>query len=119
MEGMARVLIVEDDVDVRDAMAQVLEVEGHEVRCAANGCAGLIEARLQRPDVILLDLMMPVMDGWRFRTEQKLDPSIATIPVVVVSALGVRSDIDATAFLPKPCALCDLLAVIDSHRPAA
>ena len=116
---MARVLIVEDDLEIRDALAQVLEIEGHEVWCAPNGCAGLLEARLHHPDVILLDLMMPVMDGWRFRSEQKLDPSIAAIPVVVVSALGARSDIDAVAFLPKPCDVIDLLAVVERHQAVA
>src|SRR5215208_7746500 len=100
---MSRVLIIEDDRETRDALTVFFEIEGYDVSCASDGREGLSEARAQHPDVILLDLMMPVLDGWGFRAEQKRDASIASIPVVVVSALSDRRDIDASAFVPKPC----------------
>ncbi len=100
---MAHILIVEDDYDIRDALASVLELEGHDVRTASNGIEGLAEARNQRPDIILLDLMMPVMNGWQFRAEQKRDADLADVPVVVVSASGSGTVIDAAGFVPKPC----------------
>ncbi len=104
-------LIIEDDAETRDALSVFLELEGHEVSCAGDGAQGLEEARRSSPDVILLDLMMPRMDGWGFRAQQKLDPAISGIPVVVVSALGRPDDIDAAAFVPKPC---DLDAVLET-----
>ncbi len=109
---MPRVLIIEDDTETRDALAVFFQLEGYDVACARDGCQGLVEAREHQPDVILLDLMMPVMDGWTFRAEQKRDVSIASIPVVVVSALGERRDIDATAFVPKPCDLDVVLGTV-------
>jgi CheY-like chemotaxis protein len=111
---MPRVLIIEDDPETRDALSVFLQLEGYDVACAANGLAGLAEARAHRPDVILLDLMMPVLDGYGFRAEQKLDAALAAIPVVVVSALAERRDIDASAFVPKPCDLDAVLGVV--HR---
>ncbi len=113
---MPRVLIIEDDPEFRDAMSVFLELEGYDVACADNGRAGLKEARAHRPDVILLDLMMPVLDGYGFRAEQKADASLAGIPVVVVSALAERRDIDASAFVPKPCDLDAVLGVVSRLR---
>ena len=116
---MARVLIVEDDHNIREALAQVLEMEGYEVSCARNGREGLVDARREHPDIILLDLMMPVMDGWQFRAEQKRDPTISEIPVVVVSACGRRPEIDAAAYIPKPCTLDDILDAVLRYGPTA
>src|SRR5512133_753982 len=109
---MPRVLIIEDDAETRDALSVFLQLEGYDVTSAPDGRSGLAEARLHHPDVILLDLMMPVLDGWGFRAEQKRDASIAGIPVVVVSALSDRRDIDASAFVPKPCDLDAVLGVV-------
>lgn len=81
------VLLVDDDFDLRDALVPILEYEGHRVVSAANGQEAL--DRLQSmapPSVILLDLMMPVMNGEEFRAEQLRDPRLASIPVVVLSA---------------------------------
>jgi CheY-like chemotaxis protein len=81
------VLIVEDDLDIRDALSQILEEEGYLVATAANGLEALSLLRSgPRPRIILLDLMMPVMNGWQFRAEQRSDPALAEIPVVVISA---------------------------------
>ena len=62
-----RILLVEDDRELRDALAEALEEEGHEVIAVGDGKEALREMRSQRPDVVVLDLMMPVMDGWQFR----------------------------------------------------
>jgi CheY-like chemotaxis protein len=115
---LARVLIVEDDRDIRESLALVLEGEGYDVACASDGREGLLEARRDHPDLILLDLMMPNMDGWQFRDEQKRDAAIRDIPVVVVSAFGRRPEIDAAAYIPKPCTLDDVLDAVVRHKRA-
>src|SRR3954470_12387725 len=83
-----RVLVVDDDPDIRESVRLVLEDEGYEVEEAADGAAALalLRAATTRPDVILLDLMMPVMNGWQFRAAQLADDDLADIPVIVLSA---------------------------------
>ncbi len=97
-----RVLIVEDDVDIRETLAELLATAGYETAEAANGRDALDLARRATPDLIVLDLMMPVMDGWQFRSAQRRDPSLAPIPVIVISACGAPGSIDADLFLQKP-----------------
>ena len=110
------VLIVEDDVDTREMLGRYLELEGFRVETAANGRQALerLEAGSE-PSVIVLDLMMPVMDGWQFRREQARRDEIANIPVIVVSAAGKDriSQIDADAYRSKPVDLDELKAHID------
>jgi len=105
-----RILVVDDEVDIREPLVALFESEGYEVSAAANGLEALGEVRRNRPDVILLDLAMPVMDGHEFRREQALDPSLADIPVVTISANG--SDARASACLHKPFHLEDVLTVV-------
>jgi CheY-like chemotaxis protein len=113
---MPNVLIVEDDRDTREMLERFLELEGFTVSSAENGRAAL--DLLQRDGgacVILLDLMMPVMNGWEFRQAQVRDPRLSTIPVVVVTAAGRREQIpaiDAYAWLPKPVDFDRLLETI-------
>ena len=112
---MASVMIVEDDPDTREMLERFLELEGFEVRTAANGQLALEHSRRSALSVILLDLMMPVMNGWQFREAQASDPKIAGIPVVVVTAAGSKDDIpaiQADAWLSKPVDLDRLLATI-------
>jgi CheY-like chemotaxis protein len=109
------VLIVEDDVELRDMMAQLLTLEGFVATSVANGREALEYLRRgDRPDIILLDLMMPVMDGWEFRRKQQSDPTLATVPVVVLSALDHRraAEVDAVAFLKKPLDFDRLLELV-------
>lgn len=113
---MTRVLIVDDDDDVREACVDVLIDEGYEVTMARNGDEALeLLRRGLRPGVILLDLMMPVMSGFEFRAQQLADPSIADVPVVVLTAGSVSERLYALrplACLAKPFELDELLRVI-------
>jgi len=116
-----QVLIVEDDRDTREMLERFLQLEGFDVRTAANGRAALETLQAAgSPCVILLDLMMPVMNGWQFREAQARHPQIAGIPVVVVTAAGSRSDIPAIhadGWLSKPVDLDRLLETIGEFCP--
>lgn len=122
MATQEQVLVVENDPDIRAAVAETLALEGYRVSQAANGSEGLKRARSEHPDVILLDLMMPVMDGWGFRAQQEADPSISGIPVVVVTACPPQDPrlraLRPTALLLKPFNLDDLVDVVRrcAHR---
>ena len=111
------VLIVEDDEDLREMMAQLLSIEGFKAATVANGREALAYLHANKPDVILLDLMMPVMDGWEFRRQQKADPDLAHVPVIVLSALDqARAEaVDAAAFLKKPLDFDRLLRLVRQH----
>jgi CheY-like chemotaxis protein len=109
------VLIVEDDADLREMMAQLLSLEGYKAETVPNGRAAL--EYLENgdvPEVILLDLMMPVMDGWEFRRRQCQDPRLAEVPVVVLSALDQAraADVGGAAFLKKPLDFDRLLELV-------
>jgi CheY-like chemotaxis protein len=109
------VLIVDDDEALREVLAEALEDEGLTVSRSAHGLDAMNKLRSGlRPDVILLDLMMPVMDGWAFRDEQSRDPSLASIPVVVVTAAhSLPKPIDARAIIRKPFKIAELLRAIN------
>src|SRR5262249_18568962 len=115
-----RILVVDDDADIRDTLAQVLEDEGYLVDCAANGLEALRHLRGTSPvpALILLDLMMPVMNGWQFNAERVKDPDLAKIPVLVVSAAGDAREraasITAEKIIQKPIRLEDLLSAIET-----
>ena len=80
------VLIVDDDHDIRETLEEILSYEGYSVATARNGADALEKAHALHPELILLDLFMPVMDGAEFRRRQRDDPDIGDIPVIVVSA---------------------------------
>jgi two-component system, chemotaxis family, chemotaxis protein CheY len=112
------VLIVEDDDDLREMMAHMLTIEGYDAATVANGREALEYLQnAEPPRLILLDLMMPVMDGWEFRRQQKADPEIAPVPVIVLSALDEAraSNVDAAAFLKKPLDFDRLLELVREH----
>jgi CheY-like chemotaxis protein len=112
---MAAVLLVEDNDDVREMMALALELAGHDVVLAANGREALVRLRERpRPCVILLDLMMPVMNGWEFRQALYSEPALRDVPVVVVSAVNedLARQAGATAYLPKPIDIDRMLEIV-------
>lgn len=113
-----RILIIEDDDDIRDALMSLLEDEGYDVRGAANGKEGLdVLATMERPCVILLDLMMPVMSGPEFLSHLREEDVVAPIPVVVVSAWPKEAARlgNVQGFVKKPVDLSLLLQLIDQY----
>ncbi len=118
MHGKTRkILLVEDDEDVRGALAALLVGEGYEVVEAAHGAEALERLRASNFCLILLDLMMPVMNGWQFRAEQLKDPALASVPVGVVTAdngaAQKAAEVGAVGYLLKPIELPDLLAHVE------
>lgn len=114
------VFIVEDDVDTREMLGRFLELEGYRVESAPNGKLAL--ERLGAgvgPCVILLDLMMPVMDGASFRQVQRENPRLASIPVVVLTAYRDMerhaAPLDAVSVLRKPPSVRELVNVLRTH----
>jgi CheY-like chemotaxis protein len=123
---MARftILLVEDDFDVREALAETLRDEGYDVDCASDGEEALQHLRKGgRPGLILLDLMMPRMSGSEFRMVQKVDPELRHLPVVLLSADGRMEEkarvLETDGAVRKPIDLPDLLAVIERFRDRA
>jgi two-component system, chemotaxis family, chemotaxis protein CheY len=110
------ILVVEDDPDVRDALVLLLEREGYSVTCADNGQEALERLRAAPSALVILDLMLPVMDGFEFRVQQLQDPVIARVPVIVLSSGGDLSrkvePLHVEACLSKPLDLERLLGVV-------
>ncbi len=125
MTDTHRVLVVDDDTDIRETIIEVLEDAGYEAVGAANGVEAL--AQLRDPDdswcVVLLDLMMPQMDGRKFRVEQLQDPALSPIPVVIVSAMTdvaeAAEELQVAAHVTKPVPLEDLVQLVDRFCPRA
>ena len=119
-----KVLIVEDDVSIRESLNDVLEDHGYRPVTAGNGrqALELLSALDELPCAIVLDLMMPVMDGRDFRAAQLQSPRLASIPVIVLSAYrDVRQDAEqmkANAFLNKPLNVRDLLSAVERYCSA-
>ncbi|HXU72437.1 MAG TPA: response regulator [Polyangia bacterium] len=112
------IVLVEDDDGIRETMASLLEDEGFRVVQAANGEEGLAGIRAAGdPCLVLLDLWMPVMNGWQMLAAMRRDAELARVPVVVISAAGDLPPPDgAAAFLRKPIRLETLLANVDQFR---
>ncbi|MBN8231882.1 response regulator [Corallococcus macrosporus] len=110
------VLVVDDDPDILEALSEILEAEGFEIRRARNGKEALERLEPDPPHLILLDLMMPVMDGWEFAQRMRQKPAFAAIPIIVLSAdrnVGSKAkDIGAMGHLAKPFELNDLLSMV-------
>ena len=127
---MRPILLVEDDPDLRDAVRLVLEDAGYDVVCAGEGREALARVRESPFSLVLLDLMMPVMDGFEFRVQQMQDPNIASIPVIVFSCGNDLEEkvapLRVSACLRKPIDVDALVALIGAlvrareparHRP--
>jgi two-component system nitrogen regulation response regulator NtrX len=112
----ATVLVVDDDQDIRESLGQILTEEGFEVISASNGREALEEIARKTPDVMLLDLMMPVLTGWEVLETLRLSSTHRNLPVVVLSALEAKG---CTDFIQKPIQLPKLLALLDIIRARA
>lgn len=110
------ILVVEDDMEIRNALVQTLELEGYSVRSAQDGKEGLaMLGAIEGPCLILLDLMMPVMNGLEFLQARKENSAIATIPVVVVSAFSEKAKLareESQGFIKKPINIDQLLSFV-------
>ena len=122
---MPQILVVEDDDAIRGLVSEILRDDGYNVREATNGVEALEQVREEHPDLIVLDLMMPVMDGWAFVEECRRKPCCDEVPIVVTSAshdlphtaerlrtLGVRT------CLAKPFDVDGLLALVERYAPS-
>jgi CheY-like chemotaxis protein len=117
----ALVLVIDDDSSVRETLRSVLEDEGFRAATARDGADALAWLRTasELPTVILLDLMMPVMDGWAFRAAQRRDARLAAIPTIVLTAHaeGRSAGIDVEQILKKPVSLEHLLSALEGYAP--
>jgi CheY-like chemotaxis protein len=123
---MPQILVVEDDDAIRGLVSDVLRDDGYQVIEASNGVEGLEQVSRRTPDLIVLDLMMPVMDGWTFVEECRRQPGCESVPIVVTSA---SHDLNRTAerlrsfgvrtCLAKPFDLEGLLALVERYAPSA
>lgn len=123
MKESPYVLVVDDDPHIRDALGELLEIEGYRVECVSNGRAALDRLRSPSPPpaVVFLDLMMPEMDGFEFRRTQLGDPQLSGIPVVAMTAWGRetarRAQVDS--YLLKPFRVEQLLTAVQMYCRAA
>jgi len=118
---MPSILVIDDDSAIRAMLSEVLGDEGYDVVSVANGQEALHELRQRNdlPQLILLDLMMPIMNGWTFLTHQQQDATLAAIPVVVISAGSMLQQQplphSPTSFLPKPVDVDLLLGMVKRY----
>lgn len=110
----AVILLVEDDIDVREMLEMTLAVSGHAVTVATNGAAALEAIERGRPCLVILDLVMPVLDGWGVIAQMK-ERNLDDVPVCVISAFGERAPDEAIATLCKPFDTNQLLAIADRY----
>lgn len=115
------VLIVDDEPDIRATVAAMLEIEGYDVAEAANGAEGLVAFDEHAPDVILLDMRMPVLDGWGFAAEMRRRGHRTPIVVMTAArdAAHWASEIAASAYVSKPFGFDDLITAVEQVTPTA
>jgi two-component system alkaline phosphatase synthesis response regulator PhoP len=119
MKERPKILLVDDDVDLVAVMKGTLESKPFEVIVAYNGKEGLEKAKKEKPDLILLDIMMPVMDGFNFAEQFSKEPSLAKIPVLALTSfsdsLGQPFPFQVAEYLRKPLKPKDLIAKVEEH----
>lgn len=117
---MTKILLVEDTEDIREFLARRLRRRGFEVELAEDGDAGLKAARLSRPDLVLLDMSMPVKDGWTAARELRADPATSALPIVALTAHALADDRDKALaagcddYHPKPVDFSRLLEQVEA-----
>ncbi len=116
-----RVLVVDDEADIRATVSAMLEIEGYDVDEAANGADALQAVEQRPPDLILLDMRMPVLDGWGFASELRRRGHRTPIVVMTAARDAARwaREIAAAAFVAKPFGMDDLIAAVEEARPPA
>jgi two-component system, chemotaxis family, chemotaxis protein CheY len=113
------ILVVEDDPSVREYLCSLLEMEGYPVMSAANGQAALKVMAVQRPSLVLLDMHMPILDGWGFAAEVERrgwDPPILVVTATARDAPLRAVEVGAVGYVPKPCDPDEILQAIDRYR---
>lgn len=114
-----RVLVVDDEPDIRATVSAMLEIEGYAVEMASNGADALAAVETDVPDLILLDMRMPVLDGWGFASELRRRGH--EVPIVVMTAARDAArwaaEIAAAAFVSKPFRYDDLIGAVERARP--
>jgi CheY-like chemotaxis protein len=118
---LGSILLVDDEEAIRQVLSLALEMEGYKIFTAANGKEGLAAlSRIPRPFLILLDLMMPVMDGWDFLAALRKNPAYATIPVVVITAFaGETGSTPGIETFKKPVELNQIFATVRKYSRQA
>lgn len=117
---MARILVVEDDEMNRDMLSRRLERRGYEVSLAVDGAEGVARAQAERPDVILMDMSLPVLDGWEATRRLKADPETAGLPIIALTAHAMAGDREKALeagcddYDTKPVELARLLEKIEA-----
>jgi two-component system cell cycle response regulator DivK len=117
---MPRILVVEDNEENRDALARRLERRGFEVLLAVDGKAGVAAAKAEKPDVVLMDMNMPELDGWEATRQIKADPDLAAVPVIALTAHAMSGDRERALeagcadYHTKPIEFPKLLAQIET-----
>jgi two-component system alkaline phosphatase synthesis response regulator PhoP len=123
MKQRPKILLVDDDVDLVKVMGGALESKAYEVIVAYNGQEGLEKARKEKPDLVILDVLMPVADGFTFADQFRKDPSLAKIPVLALTsfseALGQPFPFEVTEYIMKPIRPRDLVAKVEGFLKRA
>jgi CheY-like chemotaxis protein len=130
VERKAKLLLVDDDADFVESTKTVLESKPYEVVVAVNGDEGLQKARDESPDLILLDIIMPVEDGFTAAEQLKKDPKLAKIPVLMLTSYSTKGaetsiprsrgyELEAEDYIDKPVSPKDLLAIVEKHLKKA
>jgi two-component system, cell cycle response regulator DivK len=118
-----RILVVEDQEDLRGVLRDLLTGSGYEVAEAADGQAGVDKARSERPDLILMDIQLPVLDGYEATRRIKTDPSLKDTPVIAVSSYAMKGDEEKARasgcdhYVTKPYSPLQLLRIIRGFLP--
>lgn len=119
MKQKPKILVIDDDVDLVKVMKGTLESKPYEVLVAYNGKEGMEKAKKEKPDLIILDIMMPVMDGFNFAEQFSKDPSLAKITVLALTSfsdsLGQPFPFEVSEYLRKPLKPKDLIAKVEEH----
>lgn len=130
MEKKAKILLIDDDLDFVEATKTVLESKPYEVIVAYDGDAGLLKAKQESPDLILLDIIMPVKDGFAAAEQLKKDPQLSKIPTLMLTSFSSRRgetsipvgrgfDLEAEDYIEKPISPEDLLATVEKYLKKA